>query len=32
METYAHTFSGISVENNSIYVAQGEQNTPIEKS
>lgn len=32
IETHAHTFSSISVENNSIYVGQGEQNTPIEKS
>lgn len=32
IETHAHTFSSISVENNSIYVGQGEQNTPIKKS
>lgn len=30
METYAHAFISISMDNNSIYVGQGEQNTHLQ--
>lgn len=29
METHAHTLSSISMDSNSIYVGQGEQNTHL---